>query len=89
MDNKLDGRLRRLEALLAGQREMLDGQTARLEEAYGLLVSLLSVVMKPEPEGPALADLLSELSALMRRNNALVGQMLDTVQWLDDDRGRA
>jgi hypothetical protein len=86
MDNKLDGRLRRLEALLAGHREMLDGQAARLEETYGLLVTLVSVLMKPEPEGPALADLLTELIALMRRNNALVGQTLDTVRRLDDDR---
>ncbi len=88
MDNELDDRLRRLETLLAGQREVLDSQAARLEETYGLLVSLVSVVMKPEPEGPALADLLTELIALMRRNNALVGQTLDTVQRLDDDRGR-
>ncbi len=87
MDNELDGRLRRLETLLAGQREVLDSQAARLEETYGLLVSLVSVVMKPEPEGPALADLLTELIALMRRNNELVGQTLDTVQRLDDDRG--
>jgi hypothetical protein len=88
MDNALDGRLRRLEALLAGQREMLDGQAARLEETYGLLRDLVAVLMKPEPEGPALADLLTELIALMQRNNALVGQTLDTVQRLDDDRGR-
>jgi hypothetical protein len=87
VDNELDGRLRRLETLLAGQREVLDSQAARLEETYGLLVSLVSVVMKPEPEGPALADLLTELIALMRRNNELVGQTLDTVQRLDDDRG--
>ncbi len=87
MDNELDDRLRRLETLLAGQREVLDGQAARLEETYGLLVSLVSVLTKPEPEGPALADLLTELIALMHRNNALVGQMLDTVQRLDDDRG--
>jgi hypothetical protein len=87
IDNALDRRLRRLETLLAGQREVLDGQAARLEETYGLLVSLVSVLMKPEPEGPALADLLTELIALMRRNNALVGQTLDTVQRLDDDHG--
>jgi hypothetical protein len=65
---------------LAGQREVLDGQAARLEETFWLLQSLASQLIKPEPEGPRLGDLLAELIVQIKLVKALSQQTLAAVQ---------
>lgn len=74
MDNELDGRLRRLETVLEAQRDMLDAQAAQQGQIHTLLKALVSVVMKPEPDGPPLHELLAQLIQVVGRNNALAKQ---------------
>jgi ABC-type transporter Mla subunit MlaD len=65
MQNELDGRLGRLEAAVLGQRDLLEGQGARQEEMYQLLVQLVSLVTRPAPSGPPLHELLAQLIAMI------------------------
>ena len=85
MDNELDSRLRRLEVASAGQREVLDGQAARLEQIHALLDELLSLVRRPEPAGPPLHEVLGQLIAAVGRNTAAAEQTLVALKRLAPD----
>lgn len=57
MDNELDGRLRRLEAGLEGQRTLLEHQAGRQEQIHELVREALAFITQPEPEGVGAAEL--------------------------------
>lgn len=72
MDNELDGRLRRLETVLDGQRTLLEAHGARVEQTYVLVRELLSLIERPEPAGPSLHVLIGQLIEVIGHTNTLV-----------------
>lgn len=82
MDNELDGRLRRLETAMEGQRKVLDGHTVLLEQTDAALKALVALLTRPEPSGPPLHELLGHLTAVIARASVFSEQILAAVERL-------
>jgi hypothetical protein len=85
VDNELDGRLRRLEAALAEQRDMLAVQSTRLEQTQASVTALVSLLARPEPEGPPLHELLAAMTTALTRGNSIAQQILAAIERLERD----
>lgn len=82
MDNELDGRLRRLEAGLEQQHELLDRQATQQDRTYRLVLELKQLMTAPEPEGLPLGVLLAQLVDGINNSNAIAGQTLTAIETL-------
>lgn len=82
MDNDLDSRLRRLEALLTRQQDLLEVQADRQAQTYEVVCALRMLMAQPEPEGPPLHELLAQLIAVVTRSTMAAEQTLAAIEAL-------
>ena len=81
MDNQLDHRLRRLEASLEQQGQVLEGQGRQLDEVASLLGAVIRLLMPKEPT-PPLHEVLERLTGAIAANTAATARTAAAVERL-------
>jgi len=75
MDNELDGRLRRLEAIQADQAEQLSRLVDGQERIHRTLTELTRLMTEPDGEAPKLQEVLTSLVAAIAANTAALQRL--------------